>query len=69
MSLAGKTAVITGSNSGIGLGIAREMAKAGVNVVLKALTTTRWRLELQRNSVLRQNTSRLICQNLTIAAA
>ncbi|MDW3116479.1 3-hydroxybutyrate dehydrogenase [Roseovarius pacificus] len=38
MSAAGKTAVITGSNSGIGLGIAEEMAKAGVNVVLNSFT-------------------------------
>lgn len=38
MTLAGKTAVITGSNSGIGLGIAREMAKAGANVVLNSFT-------------------------------
>ncbi len=38
MSLAGKTAVITGSNSGIGLGVAREMAKAGANVVLNSFT-------------------------------
>lgn len=38
MSVAGKTAVITGSNSGIGLGIAEEMAKAGVNVVLNSFT-------------------------------
>ncbi len=38
MSVAGKTAVITGSNSGIGLGIAKEMAKAGVNVVLNSFT-------------------------------
>ena len=38
MSLVGKTAVITGSNSGIGLGIAREMAKVGVNVVLNSFT-------------------------------
>ena len=38
MSFAGKTAVITGSNSGIGLGIAREMAKAGVNVVLNSFS-------------------------------
>ncbi|SLN16401.1 3-hydroxybutyrate dehydrogenase [Pseudooctadecabacter jejudonensis] len=36
--LTGKTAVITGSNSGIGLGIAREMAKAGANVVLNSFT-------------------------------
>lgn len=38
MSLNGKTAIITGSNSGIGLGIAREMAKAGANVVLNSFT-------------------------------
>jgi 3-hydroxybutyrate dehydrogenase len=38
MSLAGKTAVITGSNSGIGLGIAHEMAKAGANVVLNSFS-------------------------------
>lgn len=38
MSLKGKTAIITGSNSGIGLGVAREMAKAGANVVLNSYT-------------------------------
>lgn len=37
-ALSGKTAVITGSNSGIGLGVAREMAKAGANVVLNSFT-------------------------------
>jgi len=35
---AGKTAVITGSNSGIGLGVAEEFAKAGINVVLNSFT-------------------------------
>ncbi len=38
MSLQGKTAVITGSNSGIGLGIAWELARAGADVVLNSFT-------------------------------
>lgn len=38
MSLKGKTAVITGSNSGIGLGIAMEMAAAGAHVVINSFT-------------------------------
>ena len=38
MSLAGKTAVVTGSNSGIGLGVAVELAKAGADVVLNSYT-------------------------------
>ncbi|MDO5648955.1 3-hydroxybutyrate dehydrogenase [Paracoccus sp. (in: a-proteobacteria)] len=36
--LTGKTAIITGSNSGIGLGVARQLAKAGANVVLNSFT-------------------------------
>lgn len=38
ISLAGKTAIITGSNSGIGLGMAWELAKAGADVVLNSFT-------------------------------
>lgn len=37
MALLGKSAVITGSTSGIGLGIARALAGSGVNVMLSGL--------------------------------
>ncbi len=38
MRLSGKTAIITGSTSGIGLGIAEELAQAGADVVLNSFT-------------------------------
>jgi len=38
MTLKGRTAVITGSNSGIGLGVAEELARAGADVVLNSFT-------------------------------
>jgi len=38
MMLTGRTAVVTGSNSGIGLGIARALAAAGADVVLNSFT-------------------------------
>ena len=38
MTLVGKTAVITGSNSGIGLGVAHELAKVGADIVLNSFT-------------------------------
>lgn len=41
MTLAGKTAIITGSNSGIGLGVARELARAGADVVLNSFTDSK----------------------------
>lgn len=41
MSLKGKTAVITGSNSGIGLGVAKALAESGANVVLNSFTDTK----------------------------
>ena len=38
IDLSGKTAVITGSNSGIGLGIAWELARAGADIVINSFT-------------------------------
>ena len=38
MSLKGKTALVTGSNSGIGLGIAHELAKLGASVALNSFS-------------------------------
>ena len=37
-SLKGRTAIVTGSNSGIGLGVARALAQAGADVVLNSYT-------------------------------
>ena len=55
MSLEGKTAVITGSNSGIGLGVAQELARLGANVVLNSLLigtrTMPWRMTSPRRRV------------------
>lgn len=38
MQLAGKRAIVTGSNSGIGLGIAKELARAGAALVINSFT-------------------------------
>jgi 3-hydroxybutyrate dehydrogenase len=38
MILKGKTAVVTGSNSGIGLGVAEELARAGADVVINSFS-------------------------------
>ena len=40
ISLTGKAAVITGSNSGIGLGVAKSLAAAGADIVLNSFTDT-----------------------------
>ena len=36
--LKGKRAIVTGSNSGIGLGVAIELAKSGAEVVINSFT-------------------------------
>lgn len=38
MTLSGKTAIVTGSNSGIGLGVAIELAKAGADIIINSFT-------------------------------
>jgi len=38
--LSGKLAVITGSNSGIGLGVAKELAKQGADIVINSFSDT-----------------------------
>jgi len=49
MILSGKRAVITGSNSGIGLGVAEELAAAGAEVVLNSFTDRAEDHELARD--------------------
>ena len=52
--LAGKAAIVTGSTSGIGLGIARALAAAGANLMLngfgEATAIARLRDELETRS-------------------
>lgn len=48
--LEGKCAIVTGSTSGIGLGIARGLAEAGVNVVLNGLGDAR-EIEMTRREI------------------
>ena len=40
MNLIGKTAIITGFTSGIGLGIAHGLVESGVNVILNSFSDT-----------------------------
>jgi 3-hydroxybutyrate dehydrogenase len=49
-SLRGKTAVITGSNSGIGLAIAKALAAAGADIVLNSFTDRTEDHELARQT-------------------
>lgn len=55
MSLKGKTAIITGSTSGIGLGIAQGFAKEGINIVMNGFgdegEIERERSELEKKGI------------------
>lgn len=53
MDLKGKTAVITGSNSGIGLGVAEELARARADVVINSFTDRPEDHEIARGIALR----------------
>ncbi|MGZ3237007.1 MAG: 3-hydroxybutyrate dehydrogenase [Burkholderiaceae bacterium] len=48
-SLRGKTALITGSTSGIGLGIAKTLAAQGANIILNGFGDTSFIKSLQQN--------------------
>ncbi|MBU0858384.1 MAG: SDR family NAD(P)-dependent oxidoreductase, partial [Alphaproteobacteria bacterium] len=60
--LSGKTALITGSTSGIGLGIAHAMAAAGANVVLNGLGDSA-EIEKLRASLTEQYGVRVVYHN------
>lgn len=51
MDLKGKSAIITGSSSGIGLGIATALAKAGVNIMLNGYCETESRVNVVVDSI------------------
>src|SRR5689334_20576967 len=52
-ALAGKSAIVTGSTSGIGLGIARALASAGANVALNGFGDAR-EIEMTRASLAKE---------------
>ena len=69
MSLAGKRAVITGSNSGIGLGVAEALAAAGAEVVLNSFTDRPEDHELARDLGARHKvTARYIAADMSNGA-
>lgn len=59
--LNGLTAVVTGGNSGIGLGMARGLAKAGANVVVWARNTERSQTVTDELNELRVNAQAVAC--------
>ncbi len=70
MNLQGKVAVVTGSNSGIGLGIAEALAAAGVNIVLNSFTDRPEDRDMARDLGARHGvTARYIAADMSDGAA
>ena len=68
MGISGKTALVTGSTSGIGLGIATELAAAGANIVLNGFGDAA-AIEEIRSNLARQHNVGVIYSNADIAEA
>ena len=66
MGISGKTALVTGSTSGIGLGIATELAAAGANIVLNGFGDAA-AIEEIRSNLARQHNVGVIYSNANAA--
>jgi 3-hydroxybutyrate dehydrogenase len=66
MGISGKTALVTGSTSGIGLGIATELAAAGANIVLNGFGDAA-AIETIRSNLARQHNVGVIYSNANLA--
>jgi len=66
MGISGKTALVTGSTSGIGLGIATELAAAGANIVLNGFGDAA-AIEDIRSNLARQHNVGVIYSNANVA--
>lgn len=63
--LKGKTAVVTGSLSGIGLGIARSLSAAGSNIVLNGFASEEEIAKLEKELSAGENKAKFIFADLT----
>jgi 3-hydroxybutyrate dehydrogenase len=64
--LQGKTAVITGSLSGIGLGIARSLSAAGANIVLNGFAPQEEITKLEKELTNATSSAKFIYADLTV---
>ena len=69
MTLIGKTAIITGSTSGIGLGIAHGLAESGANEILNSFSDTAEDDALAKTLTHKHGIkARYICADIRVAA-